>query len=202
MRNSRLHLLSIMLFCLLASGCSAQRSTFVLLPDPGGKVGAISVTNSQGTQTLNQARQTMIVNSKTDAPGKTETMDEKKIRSLFEKVIAIEPPEPTKFILSFKFDSIKLRKDSEKLLDKAVETARSGKSLDIRVSGHTDRSGNTQYNYALSLRRAQYIQESLEKRGIDPDIITTTSHGEGDPLVPTANDVYEPRNRRVEVTIR
>lgn len=165
-------------------------------------MGAISVTNSQGTQTLNQARQTMIVNSKTDAPGKTETMDEKKIRSLFEKVIAIEPPEPTKFILSFKFDSIKLRKDSEKLLDKAVETARSGKSLDIRVSGHTDRSGNTQYNYALSLRRAQYIQESLEKRGIDPDIITTTSHGEGDPLVPTANDVYEPRNRRVEVTIR
>lgn len=202
MKNSRPHLLSIMLFCLLASGCSAQKSTFVLLPDPGGKVGAISVTNSQGTQTLNQARQSMIVNSKTDAPGKTETMDEKKIRSLFGKVLAIEPPEPTTFILSFKFDSIDLHKDSIKVLDKAVETALSNKSLDIRVSGHTDRSGNSKYNYALSLRRAQYVQGLLEKRGIDPAIITTTSHGEGDPLIPTADDVYEPRNRRVEVIIR
>ena len=202
MRNSTLQLLSIMLFCLFASGCSTQRSTFVLLPDPGGKVGAIIVTNSQGTQTLNQARQSTIISSKTETPGKTETMDEEKIHSLFGKVIAIEPLEPIKFILSFKFDSINLPKDSKRLLDKAVETAFSNKSLDIRVSGHTDRSGNTKYNYALSLRRAQYIQGLLEKRGIDPAIITTTSHGEGDPLVPTADDVYEPRNRRVEVTIR
>ena len=197
-----MRLLSIMLFCLFASGCSAQRSTFVLLPDPGGKVGAISVTNPQGTQTLNQARQSIIVNSKTEAPGKTETMEEKKIRYLFGKVIAIQPVEPTKFIFSFMFDSIELRPDSEGLLGKVVETALSKKSMDIRISGHTDRSGKAKYNYKLSLRRASYIQGLLEKRGIDPAFITTTSHGEGDPLVPTADKVYEPRNRRVEVIVR
>ena len=33
-------------------------------------------------------------------------------------------------------------------------------------------------------------------------LITAASHGESDPAVPTADDVDEPRNRRVEVTVR
>lgn len=202
MKRSPLHLLLIVLFSLFMSGCSAQRSTFVLLPDPGGKVGAISVTNSQGMQTLSEAGQSTIISSKTKAPGKTRTMDETQIRSLFGKVMAIQPSKPIKFILSFKFDSSELRPDSEILVDKVVETALHNKSMDIRISGHTDRSGNAKYNYPLSLRRAKYIQGLLVKRGIDPAIITTTSHGEGDPLVSTVNRVYEPRNRRVEVIIR
>ena len=47
-----------------------------------------------------------------------------------------------------------------------------------------------------------YIQNLLEKQGIDPTIILTTSHGEGNPLVLTADNVSEPRNRRVEVIVR
>jgi len=189
------------LLCFFVSGCSTQRSTFVLLPDPGGKVGAISVTNRQGTQTLSEARQSTVVSSKTKAPDRARTMDKAEIHSLFGKVMAIEPSEPIKFILSFKFDSSELKPDSEVLLDQVVETALSNKSMDIRISGHTDRSGNSKYNYPLSLRRAKYIQGLLEKRGIDPAIIITTSHGEGDPLVLT-DRLYEPRNRRVEVIIR
>lgn len=201
MKNSTLYLLSIVLFCFLASGCSTQKSTFVLLPDPGGKVGAISVTNSKGTKTLSEARQSTIVSSKKNAPDKTRTMDEAKIHSLFSKVMAIGPLEPNRFILSFKFDSSELQPESELLVDKVVETALRNKSMDIRISGHTDRSGNSTYNYQLSLSRAMYIQGLLEKHGIDPAIITTTSHGEGDPLVIT-DRLYEPRNRRVEVIIR
>ncbi len=197
-----LRLLSIIFFYFFVSGCGAQRSTFVLLPDPDGKVGTISVTNAQGVQTLNQARQSTIISRKTEAPAKAEVMDVEKIEFLFARAIAIQPSEPSKFNLSFKFDSIDLQPDSEGLFDKAVEAALDKKSLDIRISGHTDRSGNAKYNYALSLRRAKYIQGLLEKRGIDPAIITTTSHGEGDPLVPTADDVFEERNRRVEVIIR
>ena len=47
-----------------------------------------------------------------------------------------------------------------------------------------------------------HIQNLLEEQGIDPTFILTTSHGEGNPLVPTADNVLEPRNRRVEVIIR
>lgn len=197
-----LRFLSSILLCLLIVGCSSKRSTFVLLPDPDGKVGQISVTNILGTQTLSQAGQSVVVNSETEAPGKAKTMDEDKIRSIFGEVIAIEPSEPIKFILSFKFDSTELQPDSEELLDKAVKTALSNQSLDIRISGHSDRSGNTKYNYTLSLRRAKYIRGLLIQYGIDPVIITTTSHGEGDPLVPTVDGAYEPRNRRVEIIIR
>ncbi len=38
--------------------------------------------------------------------------------------------------------------------------------------------------------------------GLAPDLIEVTSYGEHKPLVATADDVDEPRNRRVEVVIR
>ncbi len=42
----------------------------------------------------------------------------------------------------------------------------------------------------------------MEFAGVDPKGIRTTSHGEGNPLIPTKDNVAEPRNRRVEVIVR
>jgi outer membrane protein OmpA-like peptidoglycan-associated protein len=83
-----------------------------------------------------------------------------------------------------------------------LKVAADRNSADISINGHTDSAGDDAYNYKLSLRRAEHILRLLEKLGIDPDIVVTNSHGEGNPLVPTADNVYEPRNRRVEVIIR
>ena len=54
----------------------------------------------------------------------------------------------------------------------------------------------------VGLRRAQAVAALLTKEGIDPSILEITSHGKDNPLVPTADQVFEPRNRRVEVTVR
>ena len=74
--------------------------------------------------------------------------------------------------------------------------------MEIVVSGHTDRVGDKVYNIKLSLQRADNIKNKLVKLGADAAMIEVTSHGEGNPLIKTADNVSESKNRRVEVTIK
>lgn len=194
-------LILVLIACALTAGC-ATKSTFVLLPDPNGQVGTIIVTNSQGSQTLNQARQSVVIKSKTDSPGEVKTMDKREIHSLFGKALDIQPLPPAKFLLYFKPESAKPKPESESEISKIMQTIKERHSMDISVNGHTDRKGEAGYNYELSFQRAKLVQKMLEKEGVDPSFITTTSHGKNNPLVPTADNVPEPRNRRVEVIVR
>jgi outer membrane protein OmpA-like peptidoglycan-associated protein len=68
--------------------------------------------------------------------------------------------------------------------------------------GHTDTEGTRKMNQQLGMERAMEIKKLLVAQGIDPRIIEVTSHGEGNPLIKTPDDVPEPRNRRVEVILR
>ena len=74
--------------------------------------------------------------------------------------------------------------------------------MDTSVVGHTDTAGSKEYNYRLSRRRAEAIARLLVAGGVAPDLLEITSHGKDNPVVPTGDNVSEPRNRRVEVTIR
>lgn len=194
-------LLPFIVFCMFLVGCGSK-GTFVLLPDSNGSVGEIEVTNAQGSQTLNQARQSVTVASKKSNPSDIKTIEEEKIQSLFGRAIDIQPLPPEKFLLYFNFDSIQLGQESREVLPQIIQVVKDRESKDISINGHTDRAGDAEYNFSLSMRRAQHIQSELEKLDVNPAIMTSTSHGEGNPLYPTADNKAEPRNRRVEVIIR
>ena len=72
----------------------------------------------------------------------------------------------------------------------------------IEVGGHTDTSGTAAYNQALSVRRAQAVSNELVRLGVPREAITVQGYGETRPLVPTADGVREPQNRRVEIILR
>jgi outer membrane protein OmpA-like peptidoglycan-associated protein len=72
---------------------------------------------------------------------------------------------------------------------------------EILVIGHTDLVGSNEYNDTLSLQRAQLIAGMLQQQGAAKSL-EVTGRGMRDPLVPTASGVEEPRNRRVEVSVR
>ena len=57
-------------------------------------------------------------------------------------------------------------------------------------------------NVGLGLRRANVVRMRLIEAGVDASAINVTSHGEATLLVPTADDVSEPKNRRVEISVR
>ena len=89
-----------------------------------------------------------------------------------------------------------------KLIPKVFDAIKYRKTTDISVVGHADRAGSVVYNRQLSLQRAQRVANLLIAEGVNAKIIHVTSHGEENPLIPTADGVHEPRNRRVEITVR
>jgi outer membrane protein OmpA-like peptidoglycan-associated protein len=70
------------------------------------------------------------------------------------------------------------------------------------VIGHTDTTGTAASNVDLGLRRATLVRRLLLDAGLEGTIVDATSHGEADLLVPTPDETREPRNRRVEISVR
>ncbi|HXJ81420.1 MAG TPA: OmpA family protein [Candidatus Methylomirabilis sp.] len=195
---------------LLLAACAAPKpppppaptpSLFVLLPDPSG-AGQITITNPSGTQVLTQSRQASAVPGPTGAPGPPFVLADAQIQQIFGATLAALPPEPAHFILYFKGDSDDLTPESQALLPKFLQTVRDRSPADISIVGHTDTLGDREYNYRLGLRRANRVADLLVVQGVDRSTLDITSHGKNDLLVPTGDQVSEPRNRRVEIIVR
>ena len=62
--------------------------------------------------------------------------------------------------------------------------------------------GDPRANLALGLKRAISVRNMLVAAGLAPSTIEVASHGEADLLVKTPDNTPEPRNRRVEITVR
>jgi outer membrane protein OmpA-like peptidoglycan-associated protein len=88
------------------------------------------------------------------------------------------------------------------MLTDILSTIQARQSEHISVVGHSDTLGDKAYNLSLSMRRAAAVKQRLVQEGIDEAHIDITSHGEENPLVKTADNVSNPKNRRVEVVIR
>jgi OOP family OmpA-OmpF porin len=105
------------------------------------------------------------------------------------------------YLVFFDFDSSQLTPDAQSIVATAAADALAGGSPSLNVTGHTDRSGSDAYNQALSIRRATAVQNALIAGGVPAGIIVIRGAGESEPLVPTADGVREPQNRRVEIVI-
>jgi len=193
---------AVMALVIFLAGCSGMPKNYVvLLEDSDGTTGAVTVTNPSGTRLLDKADFATGMDEPGKPPSKPFPLDQKKIREVFGKALDATPQPPISFILYFKLDKTDLTPDSKKELPKIVKAISRREVPNISVIGHTDRSADEKYNHRLALRRAEAIRDILVKAGFDPKAIEVTSHGENNPLVETADDVPEPRNRRVAITV-
>lgn len=183
------------------SGC-APRTQIVLMPDLENKVGVVEVSTAAGTQTLSQAWQVTESVSMDGKPSEPKIMPREEVRRIFHEALAIEPVPPLIFIMYFRKNSSVLSTKSLSQMAKVFDAIHARKMTDIVVSGHTDTAGKSDYNRNLSLRRARSVADILAAGGIDRRNIQVTYHGKGNPLIPTPDGVTEPRNRRVEITVR
>ena len=85
------------------------------------------------------------------------------------------------------------------IVDQAAHNAGQMKVTKLEVTGHTDTVGSDAYNMRLSRRRAESVAAELEKDGIASSEIEIVAKGKRDLLVPTADGVKEPQNRRVQI---
>ncbi|MFT5180375.1 MAG: OOP family OmpA-OmpF porin [Alphaproteobacteria bacterium] len=112
------------------------------------------------------------------------------------------PAPPRNFIVFFDWDQSVITPEALAILRDAAATAQSTGPVRIVATGHADRSGTTDYNRALSERRANSVRAQLQQLGINPSTVATFARGETDPLVPTPDGVREPQNRRVELVLQ
>ena len=180
---------------------AVSRDTIVLLPDDQGKTGAIVVSSAGVERRLDRPGETVTVEAGSP-PGLPVVTPGPGVLAIAGPALAALPKPPARFILYFEHNSVKLTTESRTILQNVLATIRERAPVDISVVGHTDTVGEKEYNYALSLKRAKAIASILVRGGIDPSVLDITSHGKDNPLVPTGDQVPEPRNRRVEITVR
>lgn len=190
------------LLLLLSSCASTAKNMVVLQSDPDGKTGEVVVSNRGGSQVLTRSGHTTEITNATAAPSKPVQAESGQIAKTFGPALAALPDPPVRYILYFQSSSANLTEDSEKLIAQILASVKARQSTDLSIIGHTDRKGSRQGNYRLGLERALAIKKLLVSKGVDPSIIETESHGEDNPLIKTEDEVADPRNRRVEVTVR
>jgi outer membrane protein OmpA-like peptidoglycan-associated protein len=71
----------------------------------------------------------------------------------------------------------------------------------VDVFGHTDSTGDENYNYGLSQRRASSVADYLRAQGVDPRRFAVTGFGETRPVASNASEAGRAQNRRVEIQL-
>ncbi len=106
---------------------------------------------------------------------------------------------PKSYLVFFDFNKSDLTPQATTIVDQAAKNAGPAKVTQLQVTGHTDTVGSDAYNMRLSRRRAESVAAQLEKDGIPSSEIEIVAKGKRDLLVPTADGVKEPQNRRVQI---
>jgi iron complex outermembrane receptor protein len=113
--------------------------------------------------------------------------------------VAPAPAVPHSYLVFFDFNKSDLTPQAVSIVNQAAANAGPAKVTQLTVTGHTDTVGSDAYNMRLSRRRAESVAAQLEKDGIASSEIQIVAKGKRDLLVPTADGVKEPQNRRVQI---
>ncbi len=105
------------------------------------------------------------------------------------------------YLVFFDWDRSDLTGRARQVIGEAAAASSRVQTTRIEVNGYTDRTGSAGYNQALSVRRARSVQAELVRDGVPAAAIAIHGYGETNPLVPTADGVGEPQNRRVEIIL-
>jgi len=179
---------------------SPRDDLFVVLPGPDGKVGAVTVTHGGERLVLDQP----YAGARIRERGRLEAarVPESEVREAFGETLGALPPRPVSFTVYFEFNRDELTAESRNAIREITAEISRRPAAEVIVIGHTDRVGTLEHNDALSLQRAARVRRSLVEAGVAADRIEIAGRGEREPLVPTGDEVPEPRNRRVEITVR
>lgn len=104
--------------------------------------------------------------------------------------------------VAFRQSSAELRTSAFAALDKLVDLAHDCRANRIAIVGHTDSTGNEDWNRALSLARAKAVAEYLVRSGIEPQRLIVEGVGSADPVADNDTAYGRGQNRRIEFELR
>ena len=101
----------------------------------------------------------------------------------------------------FEYDESALTPQAESALRQKVEILRASPQVRLRIEGHADERGSTEYNMALGNRRAESVRQFLTGFGLTENRFEIVSFGEGRPLQQGQTESAWARNRRAQFVI-
>jgi len=189
-----------LIFLPILSGCATPPREYYAV---SGDKGAMTVTSRDagkpGKTTLDAANPVVMHDGDQPRAG---DISAEQLRSRMTQALAAQPLPPKRFTLYFIEGSDILTTESKAVVTSIFDEIKQRPDPDLIVVGHTDRVGSIADNDQLSIKRANTVRQQLIKLGIDAENIQASGRGERSPLVPTADEVAEPRNRRVEIMVR
>jgi outer membrane protein OmpA-like peptidoglycan-associated protein len=183
-------------------GPTTAETLVVLLQDPDTRAtGRASLFNPSGSADLEADRDSAIA-TPSHRPGPVTRMSDQELQRVFGAVLAALPPAPVHFTLYFRFESNELTDQSRALVPEILNMVKNRAVPEVSVIGHTDTMGTSRANIDLGLNRATTVRNLLVSAGLDASTVEITSHGESNLLIHTPDETPEPRNRRVEISVR
>ncbi len=185
----------------IAQQSSTEQERVVLLPDADGKTGAVLVKTAREERLLNTPYATIGI----DKRGAIRNLEASQAaaQERYSTTLQAMPPRPRSFVVHFELGSAtEFVAGSKPVLDELKAYLATHPAPEITVIGHTDRVGTVEFNDTLSRQRAQTVHDMLVEVGIQATSMDVAGRGEREPLVPTADEVAEERNRRVEINVR
>jgi len=125
--------------------------------------------------------------------------EEEERRKLEESKRQLE--EQVSIMIRFDFDRYVIKDEYKSVLTAKAQALREWPTVKIRIEGHCDEWGTSDYNLALGERRANAAKEFLVGAGVSPDQFTLVSYGEEKPLDPGHTKEAWKENRRAEFHI-
>jgi peptidoglycan-associated lipoprotein len=98
--------------------------------------------------------------------------------------------------IHFDFDKSFIREDAKPSLLSVADYMKAHPGAKVKIEGHCDERGTSEYNFALGQRRADSAKKYLEGLGIDAARLSTVSYGEERPLCTEHNEECWAKNRR------
>lgn len=202
MNRARTALLPAWLAAVLLAACSAPGTRVVLLPQEDGTPSAVVVRSRSGEQTLSLPYQR--ATAAVGAPGAPvlDRADPARVRADNAALFEMAPPRAQRYTVYFAAGDVALTAESQQAMNEALAAALARPGGDIVVTGHTDTLGGDAQNDDLSRRRAQQVRQMFIDRQFPAARIEAVGRGERELAVPTADEVGEPRNRRVTIEVR
>lgn len=115
--------------------------------------------------------------------------------------IAKPKPQTLRFVVYFATDKFDLDNAAQAVIAEARSAAEKLGKPAVTIDGNTDTVGSIEYNQILSDNRAQAVAKVLGTDGASLRTVLTRASGETQPAILTADEIDEPRNRRVEIII-
>ena len=105
--------------------------------------------------------------------------------------------------VTFKLESARLRPEAKTEIERIAEYLNLENNLrrTVSIEGHTDSTGEADYNAVLSKRRANTVKKAFTLLGVDESRLRTRGYGESQPIASNETREGRQKNRRVEIII-